>query len=300
MRKRLWLLAVLMFVLSAADTFLSPSAERPRAVAEEAQLTLPQETPAAFEVSDEPIFPDYYTDRFAAHRGLSDHAPENSVPAFELAGKSGFWGIETDITETLDGVFMCMHDDEIDRTTTGSGTVEEHTYSELMQFDIDYGNDIEDYEHLKIPTMIEYLNICVIYDCVPVIEIKKINDYESFLKTIEDSGLMNRCIISGGIEDLEKIRELNQTIPLMVVGYSNKPYTFYTDLITRLPQNSGILYDYHSVDGAVVQEVHSKGLIIGVWTLDSGEEAAEYMSYGVDFVVTNHIPGLTQMINTNE
>lgn len=300
LRKKLWILTVLLFIISTADTFLSPQTARPQSVTAETPLQPPPEATFSVEISSEPIFADYQTDRFVAHRGLSDHAPENTMPAFELAGKSGFWGIETDIIETLDGVFMCMHDDELDRTTTGTGDVLSYTYSELMSFDVDYGNDIEDYPGLKIPTMIEYLNMCVIYNCVPVIEIKKINDYEAFLKTIEESGLINRCIISGGIEDLLKIRELNTDIPLMVVGYSNKPYTFYTELIQQLPENSGILYDYHSVDQAVVDELHSMGLIAGVWTLDSGEEAAQYMSYGVDFVVTNHIPGLNHMINENE
>lgn len=300
MRKKLWILTVLLFVFAAADSFLSPQTVRQQSATAQTPLITPAGDTLSVEISTEPIFADYQTDRFAAHRGLSDHAPENSMPAFELAGKSGFWGIETDITETLDGVFMCMHDDELDRTTTGTGSVTDYTYTELMQFDIDFGNDIEDYSHLKIPTMVEYLNICVLYDCVPVIEIKKINNYGAFLDTIKESGLFDRCIISGGIEDLKKIRELNTSIPLMVVGYSNKPYTFYTDLIRQLPGNSGILYDYHSVDEAVVGELHSQGLIAGVWTLDSGEEAAQYMGYGVDFVVTNHIPGLNHMINTNE
>lgn len=296
LRKKLWILTVLLFLICIADTLLSPQTVREKAA--ESQVVPPQSR--SFTVSSDPIFNDYQTDRFVAHRGLSDHAPENTNPAFELAGKAGFWGIETDIIETLDGVFMCMHDDELDRTTTGTGDVLSYTYSELMNFDVDYGNDIQDYPHLKIPTMIEYLNTCVIYDCIPVIEIKKINDYENFLKTIEDSGLINRCIISGGIEDLKKIRELNTTIPLMVIGYSNKPYTFYTDLIQQLPDNSGILYDYHVVNQDVIQELHNKGLLAGVWTLNTGEEAAEYISYGVDFVVTNHIPGLKHMINDKE
>ena len=50
----------------------------------------------------------------------------------------------------------------------------------------------------------------------------------------------------------------------------------------------------------VIQELHNKGLLAGVWTLNTGEEAAEYISYGVDFVVTNHIPGLKHMINDKE
>ncbi len=36
------------------------------------------------------VFSDGSTERFVAHRGYSNHAPENSIPAFELAGKIGF------------------------------------------------------------------------------------------------------------------------------------------------------------------------------------------------------------------
>lgn len=291
---------VLLFAVSAADMALSPQARTDKTpVPDSAVRNVPEQT-YDIQISSEPIFADYQSDRFVAHRGLSDHAPENTVPAFELAGKAGFWGIETDIIETLDGVFMCMHDDDLDRTTDGTGAVLDYTYSELMDFNVDYGNDIENYPNLKIPSMIEFLNTCVIYDCVPLIEIKKINDYEAFLQTIEESGLAGRCIISGGIDDLKKIRELNTAIPLMVIGYSNKPYTFYTELIQQLPGNSGILYDYHGIDEAVVNELHEKGLLAGVWTLDTGEEAAQFIGYGVDFVVTNHIPGLNHMINDNE
>ncbi len=301
MRKVLWILMTIVLFMAVTDTITAHKTNIGRSqLTNETETPMPQPDNFSVKISSDPIFSDNQPDRFVAHRGFSDHAPENTNPAFELAGKSGFWGIETDVIETMDGVFMCMHDDELDRTTTGTGFVWDYTYSELINLDIDYGNDIDQYPHLKIPTLVEFLNTCVIYDCVPVIEIKHITDHESLLKVIEESGLKNRCIISGGIEDLEKVRALNTTIPLMVIGYSNKPYTFYTDLIKRVPENSGILYDRNSVTKEVVDEVHSMGLLIGVWTLDTAEEAVKYRDFGVDFVVTNHIPGLNHMINRNE
>src|SRR5699024_4264590 len=41
--------------------------------------------------------------KYCAHRGLESIAPENTMPAFELAGQLGYWGIETDLHQTLDG-----------------------------------------------------------------------------------------------------------------------------------------------------------------------------------------------------
>jgi glycerophosphoryl diester phosphodiesterase len=292
-RKKLWLLAIVLFIGGGIVGRISPkNAAVDFAASDNISAT-------AYAVSTEPLFGDS-SQKFVAHRGYSNGAPENSVPAFEFAGKSGFWGIETDIFESADGVFMCMHDDTIDRTTDGEGAIGDYTYSQLMEFNIDEGTNIDQYEDLKIPTMIEYLNTCVIYGCVPVIEIKGVTNYDAFLETIYNSGLENRCIVTGGMPDLLEIRARNTTIPLMPIGYSNKDYTYYLEQVSALSDNRGILYNYPVVTEDVVRILHEQGLYCGVWSLDTAEEAEKYLSYGVDYVVTNEIPGLNQMINENE
>ena len=235
-------------------------------------------------------------ERFVAHRGYSAAAPENTALAFELAGKAAFWGIETDISETYDNEFVCMHDDTIDRTTDGTGEVGEYTYMTLRTLTVDGGENADRYSNLKIPSMVEYLNICVTYGCVPIIEVKKIRDYDKFLQTIYNSNLQSRCIVIGQIEDLRELRARDADIALMVVGYSNIEYTRYIELINEISGTRGILYNYPSVDENVVNETHNNGLLCGVWSLDTAEEALQYMSYGVDYVVTNEIPGATNLI----
>ena len=163
------------------------------------------------------------------------------------------------------------------------------------------GANSERYGNLKIPSMVEYLNICITYNCVPIIEIKKINDYDKFLQTIYNSNLQSKCIVTGAIEDLREIRARDADISVMVIGYSNIEYTRYIELINELSGTRGILYNYPVVNEDVVNEIHNAGLLCGVWSLDTAEEAQTYMSYGVDYVVTNEIPGATNlMINENE
>lgn len=58
-----------------------------------------------------------------AHRGFSSDAPENTYDAFDLAIQNGFNNIETDVQLTSDGVPVLIHDDTLDRTTSGSGLV---------------------------------------------------------------------------------------------------------------------------------------------------------------------------------
>mgnify|MGYP002951961737 FL=1 len=52
---------------------------------------------------------------YVAHRGYTKYAPENSIPAFEAAGKEGFQAVECDIHETAKNKkgkrrFVIMHD----------------------------------------------------------------------------------------------------------------------------------------------------------------------------------------------
>jgi len=54
-----------------------------------------------------------------AHRGDKAHFPENTFPSFDRALELGADAIEFDIKFTSDGVPVAMHDDTVDRTTSG-------------------------------------------------------------------------------------------------------------------------------------------------------------------------------------
>jgi len=110
------------------------------------------------------------------HRGYYSNAPENTTASFEAACIEGFWGIETDIHNTSDGELVCIHDATIDRTTDGSGHVNNLTYKEIQNCNIDAGSHISDYPGLKVPKFEEYLSICRQYGAIPVIEVKGIKD----------------------------------------------------------------------------------------------------------------------------
>lgn len=92
----------------------------------------------------------------SAHRGGSAKGfPENCLETFERAVSFGPAIIETDIAMTKDLVLVLMHDDKLDRTTTGTGFVSDYTYSELQEFYLkDYQKTKTSY---KIPTLDEAL-----------------------------------------------------------------------------------------------------------------------------------------------
>jgi len=68
-----------------------------------------------------------------AHRGASDIAPENTLPAFQLAADKGAYGVELDIQLTKDGEIVVIHDETVDRTCNGNGYVKDFTLAEIKK-----------------------------------------------------------------------------------------------------------------------------------------------------------------------
>lgn len=88
-----------------------------------------------------------------AHRGNSAKCPENTFAAFRRAFDEGADILETDLHVTTDGVFVCIHDPTLDRTTLSGGLVEEMTLYELKQVSACYGQD--EFADERIPTLAE-------------------------------------------------------------------------------------------------------------------------------------------------
>ena len=68
-----------------------------------------------------------------AHRGNWRNSAENSLQAFQDCIDESIDGIEVDLQMTKDSVLVIMHDETIDRTSTGSGKVSDHTLDQLRK-----------------------------------------------------------------------------------------------------------------------------------------------------------------------
>ena len=69
------------------------------------------------------------------HRGASGELPENTLESFERAVAQGAAILESDVHVSRDGALVLIHDDELGRTTDGSGRVADHTLAELRALD---------------------------------------------------------------------------------------------------------------------------------------------------------------------
>lgn len=139
-----------------------------------------------------------------AHRGCSYRYPENTLSSFREACRYEITGIELDIQLSKDGEMMVFHDERVDRTTDGSGRVEDMTLRELKQLKIQ-PNEQSSKIYETIPTMREVLALLA-----PVCR------RDGLLINIE---LKNSVVRYEGME--QKILEL-------VAEYGLEPYIVYS------------------------------------------------------------------------
>lgn len=92
-----------------------------------------------------------------AHRGLVQHAPENTLPAFAAAIELGA-SIELDVYQTHDGHLVIIHDKTVDRTTDGTGEVNQMTLSEIRELDAGSWFD-QRFMGEKVPTLEEVFKL---------------------------------------------------------------------------------------------------------------------------------------------
>lgn len=86
------------------------------------------------------------------HRGAKAYAPENTLESIETAASLGVKWVELDVKLTRDNVPIIFHDEELDRTTNGTGLVAQTTYEDLR--DLDAGSWFGDsFVACRIPTL---------------------------------------------------------------------------------------------------------------------------------------------------
>jgi len=134
-----------------------------------------------------------------AHRGASGYAPENTLEAFRLAAQMGADGIELDVHLSKDGHLMVIHDAKLDRTTNGSGFVQDYTLEQLKT--LDASNGMAAFSGAKIPTLGEVYDLLKDTSLLINVEIKTDEHFyegieEKCLALAREKGMEDRIIYS--------------------------------------------------------------------------------------------------------
>ena len=227
--------------------------------------------------------------KMVAHRGAMQFAPENTIPAYELAGQMGYWGVECDILPSSDGEMFLMHDDTLDRTTDGSGIIWDKTASQIKQLNVTGGNNITKYPGLKIPTLDEFLAVCKKWGMIPLIEMKAYHfawEYDYIVNAIKKAGLEDMSIvISVNFTMLRAIRARSKRITLQAIKVITEE-----NLETCLDiGNCGIDAPYADITKEKVELAHSKGVHVNTYTVNTPSEKKRMLDCGVDMISTDNL-----------
>jgi glycerophosphoryl diester phosphodiesterase len=110
-----------------------------------------------------------------AHRGVSEFAPENTLPAFDMAIDKSCDAIEFDVQLTKDLVPVIIHDETIDRTSSGKGYVKDFTLQQLKKYD--FGSWFSPkFKNATLPTLEEFFQIASKKNYQGLINIELKND----------------------------------------------------------------------------------------------------------------------------
>lgn len=231
-----------------------------------------------------------------AHRGYSGKYPENTMVAFKKALECGVDGIELDVQLTKDGEVVIIHDETIDRTTTGKGFVADYTYEELEKFDASF--KFKDLGFNKIPTLREYFQLVKDYDIVTNVELKTgINQYlgieEKVWELIKEYGLEERVIISSF--NHFSVMRMKKIAPQLKCGFLSEDWIIDAG---KYAYSHGVeCYHprFNNLVPEVIEELKKYNLEINTWTVNEEKDMEYLYSKGIDVIITNY-PELAQKI----
>ncbi len=235
-----------------------------------------------------------------AHRGYSGKYPENTMIAFKKALECGVDGIELDVQLTKDGEVVIIHDETIDRTTTGKGFVVDYTYEELEKFDASF--KFKDLGFNKIPTLREYFQLVKDYDIVTNVELKTgINEYlgieEKVWELIKEYNLEEKVIISSF--NHFSVMRMKKIAPQLKYGFLSEDWIIDAGKYTHSHGVQCYHPRFNNLVPDVIKELKKYNLEINTWTVNLEEDMRYLYSNNIDVIITNY-PELAQEIKNRQ
>jgi glycerophosphoryl diester phosphodiesterase len=218
-----------------------------------------------------------------AHRGASQVAPENTHAAFAAALALGVDAIELDCQLSADGELVVIHDETLDRTTSGRGPVAARTWQELATLDAG-GWRGEQFRGQRIPRLADVLEQ-VRGRAALNVEIKSARDLgviePRLAALVHDAGAADWVLFSSFHE--LALRAIRAAAPWAHVGIlrSRRPASRALALAHTLAA-ACIVPGRHLVGRRLVKAAHAAGLGVWVWTVNEPAEMRRLVTMGVD------------------
>lgn len=255
-----------------------------------------------------------------AHQGGKGLAPSSTMPAFQKARSLGVDVLEFDVHMTSDGHLVAIHDPTVDRTTDGSGKVNDMTLAEIKRLDAGYSFQDEHGSYpyrgkgVTIPTVEEIFSATSDPDMLYIIEIKHTNDpalYEEIATKlwgiIEKFRLEERVIIASFDQNIiDTVLKISRGQALVSAGkkeatkfvlthklFLNGLYRPGVDALHFPLKSSG----FNLVDKKLIRGAQRRGMQIHYWTVNDPETMGKLLELGADGIMTDYPDRLMKLIN---
>lgn len=228
-----------------------------------------------------------------AHRGYSQLAPENTIPAFELAIENQADFIELDVQETKDHGLAVIHDSHLMRLAGVDRNLRNLTTTELADLDVGqwFG---EAFKHTRIPSLASVLDLAK--DRIKLNLELKCHGHEQELvnqvvELIHHKHWQQNCVISSlDFDILQQVRTLD---PELAIGPVIPP---------SQPEYPDFEVDFYSIHFTLatlerVDQAHAAGKTIHVWTVNQPSDMQRMIEFGVDNIITDQPLVLKDVLN---
>ncbi|OGT30327.1 MAG: hypothetical protein A3E87_01170 [Gammaproteobacteria bacterium RIFCSPHIGHO2_12_FULL_35_23] len=242
--------------------------------------------------------------KLIAHRGASAYAPENTLSAMHKAKQIGAEWVEFDVQLTADFEAVVFHDDEIDRTTNGSGPVIDKTLAELRQ--LDAGSWFAPtFTGEKIATLAEIVDCLREEALLMNVEIKPgpsqtdqlILAIDAVLKIHWPAGLASPLLSSFNWNYLYLIKNLKLGYPLAILMHEwQEDWLDHAKALNCVSVN----VNENLLTLERVSLIKQAGFGLLAYTVNTVSRAQQLYEWGVDGLFTDYIDLLKPVVNAQK
>lgn len=237
--------------------------------------------------------------RAIGHRGAAGVAPENTIEAIEHGLASGSDAIEIDVHVAICGTLVAIHDDTLDRTTEGSGPVEQLDLKQLRALDAGFRFTPDrglTYPYrgvgVRIPTLDEAAEAAG--DLPMIIEVKSVGAGRSLAAWLRRRSDLDRFLV-GGFDHAAVApaataarwqaatrQDLKSFVLLGKLGLSPRVRPEITAFMVPIRQGA-----LRIVTRRYVRRAHNLGIGVYVWTVNRPTEMRALLDLGVDGLISD-------------
>jgi glycerophosphoryl diester phosphodiesterase len=225
-----------------------------------------------------------------AHRGDSNIAPENTLPAFASAVKAGADLVELDYYHSADGVPVVFHDKDLDRTTDACRVwrateikIHGKPLADLRRLDAGSWFDAR-FTGTLIPTLDEALGV-IQAGSMTLIE-RKGGDPATCIELLKQKMLLDRVVVQAF--DWDYLAGCHRIAPeLVLCALGHRELT--PERLDQIARAGATVVGWEDKDvGArTIAAIHARGWKAWVWTVDDPRRVGELVQAGADGIITN-------------